>query len=65
VAIEIPDGRYTGHIEAFGQRGTSETTTYQLGLRAALTQHWQIDGTWGRVRETRENVYSVGVVYKF
>ena len=65
VSIEIPDGRYTGYAEAFGQRGTSETTTYQLGLRAMLSPRWQIDGTWGRVRETRENLYSVGVVYKF
>ena len=67
VSIEIPDGRYTGYAEAFGQRGTSaqETTTYQLGLRAVLSPRWQVDGTWGRVRETRENLYSVGVAYRF
>ena len=67
VSIEIPDGRYTGYAEAFGQRGTytQETTTYQLGLRAVLSPRWQVDGTWGRVRETRENLYSVGVAYRF
>ena len=65
VAIEFPDGIYTGHVEAFGQRGDVETTTYQLGLRAAISRQWQIDGTLGRVRETRENVYSIGVKYAF
>ena len=70
VSIEIPDGRYTGFAEAFGQRGTDEThetRTYQLGLRATISPRGQVDGTVGRVQElresgnTRETVYSIGL----
>ena len=71
VSFEIPDGRYTGFAEAFGQRGAMETTTYQLGLRAALGPQWQVDGTIGRVRPSREstapreNIYSIGIKRSF
>ncbi len=72
IAIEIPDGRYTGFAEAFGQRGEEETRTYQLGLRATLSPQWQVDGTVGRVQTprdpangSRETVYSIGVKRSF
>ena len=65
VSIEFPDGSYTGFAEAFGQRGPQERTTYQLGLRAALTPAWQIDGSWGRERESRAQTYSLGLAYRF
>ncbi len=62
IAFELPaSGRFIGHVEAFGQRGSAPT--YQVGLRTDLSKHWQMDGTVGWLR--RETLYSLGLKWSY
>ena len=54
-------GAVTGHIEAFGERGSKPTM--QIGLRSEVLPKVQLDGTVGR--RSNDTLDSVGLKFSF
>jgi len=61
VAFEREMGSVTGHIEAYGERGSKPTL--QIGLRSEVAPKVQLDGTVGR--RSNDTLYSVGLKFSF
>lgn len=65
LAFERELGRFTAHVEWFGQKQSAPV--FQLGLRTEVAPGWQLDGSIGRTRlgDGRERLYSLGFVRQF
>ena len=65
LATEREFGRFTGHVEWYGQQRSAPV--FQLGLRTEIAPDWQVDGSLGRTRlaDKHETLYSLGFVYSF
>lgn len=63
VAFEREVGSVTPHIEIFGDQGGKPTV--QFGAKTEIAEGLQLDGTVGRDREKKANVFSMGFKYSF
>jgi len=63
VAFEREVGAVTPHIEFFGDQGGKPTV--QFGAKTEIAEGLQLDGTVGRDRQNRSNVFSLGIKYSF
>lgn len=65
VAYERELGRFTAHVEWYGQKLSAPVA--QIGLRTDIAPGWQLDASVGRTRlvERHERLYSLGMVYRF
>lgn len=61
IALERSGGKWTPHVEAFGQERAKPT--FQLGARTEAAKAWQIDGTLGRTAGV--TLFSLGSKFQF